>query len=101
MKDKNHNHVPDVVEEKVMNATRAALSEEHKLADLLRKHRHAATRRFPLAFTLLGAFGLVATFYGFEHVIDQIPFLVENPAILLAVGVGTLIGTGTLYKKLS
>lgn len=57
-------------------------------------------QRFPLLFTLLGAFGLVATFYGFEHIIDNIDFLAENPVLLLGVGIGTLVFTGQLYKKL-
>ncbi len=57
-------------------------------------------QRFPLVFTLLGAFGLVATFYGFEHIIDQIDFLASNPFLLLVLGIGTLIFTGQLYKKL-
>jgi hypothetical protein len=57
-------------------------------------------QRFPLVFTLLGAFGLVATFYGFEHIIDQIDFLANNPFLLLVLGIGTLVFTGQLYKKL-
>lgn len=56
--------------------------------------------RFPLLFTLLGTFGLVATFYGFEHLIDKVDLFSDNPFILLGVGVVTLIFTGTLYKKL-
>lgn len=66
----------------------------------LLKRRNAVFQRFPLVFTLLGAFGLVATFYGFEHLIDQIPLFIEHPVILLATGVVTLLFTGTLYKKL-
>ncbi len=66
---------------------------------LAEKKQHVLDR-VPLLFTLLGAFGLVATFYGFEHLIDSIDLLANNPFILLGVGVGTLIFTGTLYKKL-
>lgn len=68
----------------------------HKLAE----GRNTAVSKFPLLFTLLTAFGVVATFYGFEHLIDQSPWLSENPLILLSVGVGTLVLTGALYKKL-
>ena len=64
------------------------------------KSKDNAYSRFPLLFTLLSAFGVVATFYGFERIIDKIPLLANNPVILLGVGVGTLIVTGTLYKKL-
>ncbi len=73
--------------------------EEHVVKKLARERNHAVAK-FPLLFTLLTAFGIVATFYGFEHLIDQVPLLSENPFILLAVGIGTLVLTGTLYKKL-
>ncbi|OGL34655.1 hypothetical protein A3F65_03060 [Candidatus Saccharibacteria bacterium RIFCSPHIGHO2_12_FULL_47_16b] len=62
--------------------------------------RKNAFGRFPLLFTFLGGFGLVATFYGFERLIDKIDLLSRNPFILLATGVLILILTGTLYKKL-
>lgn len=62
--------------------------------------REGVFMRFPLLFTLLGAFGLVATFYGFEGIIDRIDALANHPVILLVVGISTLIVTGTLYKKL-
>lgn len=73
--------------------------EEKALKELLRE-RNRAVRKFPFLFTLLSAFGLVATFYGFEHLIDQTPWLVNNPLVMLAVGIGTLVLTGALYKKL-
>ena len=56
--------------------------------------------RSPLLFTMLATFGLVATLYGFERLIDKIDLLADNPFILLAIGVLTLILTGSLYKKL-
>jgi len=62
--------------------------------------RESVFSRFPLLFTLLGTFGVVATFYGFEHFIDRIDVLADHPSLLLAVGILTLIVTGTLYKKL-
>lgn len=64
------------------------------------KKRNNAFARFPLIFTLLGAFGLVSTFYGFQHLIDKIPLLSNNPLIALATGLVILILTGSLYKKL-
>lgn len=63
--------------------------------------RDSTFTRFPIIFSLLTTFGLVATLYGFEKVIDNIPFLNSHPEILLIVGLITLAGTGTLYKKLS
>lgn len=73
----------------------------HKpVADRLALKRDSAFGRFPLLFTLLGAFGLVATLYGFERIIDRIDLLADNPFILLGVGLLALIITGSLYKKL-
>jgi len=66
----------------------------------LTSKRNSAFNRFPLLFTLLGTFGVVATFYGFERLIDKSEILSENPFILLGAGVLTLILTGSLYKKL-
>lgn len=73
---------------------------EQKIVNGLVKSRDSAYSRFPLLFTLLATFGVVATFYGFEHIIDGIPLLANNPIILLAIGVSALFVTGTLYKKL-
>lgn len=70
------------------------------MVEKLLNPRKNAFERFPLLFTLLGAFGVVAIFYGFEHMIDRIEFLADNPFILLGTGVLALIITGTLYKKL-
>lgn len=73
--------------------------EEH-VVHRLAESRNNALARFPLLFTLLTTFGIVATFYGFEHLIDSIDLLSTNPALLLAVGLGSLILSGALYKKL-
>lgn len=73
---------------------------EKALAHQLSQRKQHVLDRFPLLFTLLGAFGLVATFYGFERLIDRVDLLANNPFILLGVGLFTLIFTGTLYKKL-
>lgn len=64
------------------------------------KERNIIISKFPLPFALLGAFGLVATFYGFEHLIDMVPLFVDNPAILLVAGIVCLMITGKFYKKL-
>lgn len=78
----------------------ALVGKERAVAEKLAQKKRSAIERFPLPFTLLGTFGLVATFYGFEHLIDNNQFLSEHPIILLAVGISTLAFTGTLYKKL-
>ena len=71
-----------------------------KVVSKLAHGRDSAFGHFPLLFTMLGAFGLVATLYGFERLIDKLDFLADNPFILLGIGVLTLVLTGTLYKKL-
>lgn len=83
----------------IKSSGRVKKAEERVFGGLL-KRRQTAFHRFPLLFTLLAAFGLVATIYGFERLIDKVEFLSDNPFILLGVGLLTLIITGTLYKKL-
>jgi uncharacterized membrane protein YhaH (DUF805 family) len=63
--------------------------------------RDSAFSRFPVLIVFLSTFGLVSTFYGFEKLIDQIPFFVENPLMVLVTGIITLAITGTLFKKLT
>lgn len=92
-----------------MNIQKEKIKEEMKklesmgvtFSDKLRATRDSAFTRFPLVFLFLSTFGLVATFYGFEKVIDQIPLFTENPYMVLLTGIGTLLITGALYKKLS
>lgn len=62
--------------------------------------RDTAFARFPLLFTLLGAFGVTLTFYGLDKLIQKIPFLANNPVVSLVVGLVILVLTGKLYKKL-
>jgi len=66
-----------------------------------KKYRNSAFNRFPMVFVLLSSFGLVATFYGFEKVIDEIPLFVDHPRLILFTGILTLVITGSLYKKLT
>lgn len=63
--------------------------------------RKSIAHRFPLVFGLLTTFGFVCTLYGFEKLIDRVDFLINNPWILLLVGVSTLVATGVAYKKLN
>ncbi|MBI2592338.1 hypothetical protein HYW36_02565 [Candidatus Saccharibacteria bacterium] len=73
---------------------------DQKVVSRLSPVRDSAFNRFPLLFTLLGAFGVVATLYGFERLIDKSELLSDSPFILLGTGILTLILTGSLYKKL-
>jgi len=90
----------DVVMEKPETPVKKIVELEEHVARRLAKERNMAVAKFPLLFTLLTTFGIVATFYGFEHLIDQNVWLADNPLLLLAVGLGCLVLTGALYKKL-
>jgi hypothetical protein len=79
----------------------AELEEVSKDVDMLiQREGKSAFRRYPLLFGLLGTFGIVSVIYGFEGVIDALPFLKENPLVLLGLGIVVLLITGTLYKRL-
>jgi len=67
----------------------------------LNRYRESTFSRFPFLFVALSTFGLVATLYGFEKVIDKFELFTTYPEILLATGVVILLATGTLYKKLN
>jgi hypothetical protein len=71
------------------------------LSGQAKRLRDSTFTRFPILIVFLSTFGLVSTFYGFEKVIDQIPFFVENPLMVLTTGILTLAITGTLFKKLN
>lgn len=73
---------------------------EKAVVNKLSQKKQNVLERFPLLFTLLGTFGLVAVLYGVEGIIDRIDVLSRNPVVLLITGVLILIFTGTLYKKL-
>jgi len=86
-------------EQRLIDKERQFIAKEKQLSHKIDERRQAVFTRFPLVFTLLGAFGLVATFYGFERLIDSTA-LADSPWLLLGTGVLTLILTGTLFKKL-
>lgn len=58
------------------------------------------SKRYPTLFLILVTFGFVATLYGFERVIGDMPYLGERPFLILLIGIATLVLTGTLYRKL-
>ncbi|PSO45582.1 MAG: hypothetical protein BRC25_01725, partial [Parcubacteria group bacterium SW_6_46_9] len=59
-----------------------------------------AFERHPFLFSTLGLFGLVATWQGFEDIIERIEFLRTYPSILLTAGLIVLLFTGRLYRHL-
>jgi hypothetical protein len=73
---------------------------EEQVVGRLSHGRQNAFQRFPLLFTLLAAFGVVATTDGFQRLMSKIPIMANNPYITLIIGLVALLITGTLYKKL-
>jgi sensor histidine kinase regulating citrate/malate metabolism len=74
---------------------------EEKILQTAARRRESLAGRFPLVFGLTATFGLVSVLYGFEKIIDQIPIFVNNPWILLVVGLTLLLITGAAYRKLN
>lgn len=73
---------------------------DDKLIEKAAHERETLAERFPLTFALVGTFGFVSTLYGFEKLIDSVDLFVNNPWILLVVGVITLSVTGLALRKL-
>ena len=66
----------------------------------LDEQRLKAENKFPMITALFVTFGVVSVLYGYEKLIDKIPFFVSNPHILLVIGLATLALTGAFYDKL-
>ena len=60
----------------------------------------SALERFPFLILSLSTFGVVAVLYGFEKIIDSIPWFADKPLLILGSGFAALVVTGTLFKKL-
>ena len=72
----------------------------NKIYELVKNYHTSVFERFPLLFSVLGSIGLALTFYGFEKVIDELPFFADRPEIVLVSGLVILLITGTMYKLL-
>lgn len=73
---------------------------EKELVRDAEREQRVLKRKYPLLTGLMGAFGLVSLFYGFEHMIDKVPFLLEHPTLMVGVGLLCLFISGQLYKRL-
>lgn len=62
--------------------------------------RKSFIRRFPIIFSLLVTSGVTATFLGIEKLILKYELFDKSPELILFLGIGILVFTGTLYKKL-
>lgn len=72
----------------------------HSTDQVVRPYRTFFSKRYPTLFLVAVTFGVAATFFGFERIIGQISFLDQNPILILGIGLGVLVLTGRLYKKL-
>lgn len=82
------------VEEVVSNTERRI--EEHVVP-----FRENILKRYPVVFLLTVTFGVTATSYGIERIIEKSSFVSSNPWLIFMLGIATLMVTGTVYKKLS
>jgi hypothetical protein len=73
---------------------------DDKIIEKARAKRESVAERYPMTFALVGTFGLVSTFYGFEKMIDNVQVFVNHPWILLLIGISTLSITGLALRKL-
>lgn len=74
---------------------------EERIIQKVSEKREGIEIRYPLLFGLFTTFGFVSTLYGFEKLIDRVDLLINNPWILLATGIITLLITGAAYTKLN
>lgn len=68
--------------------------------EVFKQHRRTAFERHPFLFSTLGLFGLVATWQGFDDIVERIDFLDAYPSVLLGAGLLILLFTGRLYRHL-
>jgi hypothetical protein len=76
------------------------LLKDKKTIDVIAKQRDGVFAKFPLGFTLLGTFGVITTYYGFQNILNKFPIFARDPILTLCIGVLILILTGTIYKRL-
>lgn len=68
--------------------------------EVFRRHRRTAFEKHPFFFSTLGLLGLVATWQGFDDVIERIDYFDANPGSLLIIGLVILLMTGRLYRQM-
>lgn len=68
--------------------------------EVFRRHRRTAFEKHPFFFSTLGLFGLVATWQGFDDVMEQIEYFDANPGSLLIIGLVILLLTGRMYRQM-
>jgi hypothetical protein len=92
----------------VENIAAAILDEVQGVVEATEQHIELAVapvrknilKRFPILFILAVTFGITATMTGMEQILIQHDLLADHPGVITFIGVGILILTGTVYKKL-
>ncbi|MBP6881451.1 MAG: hypothetical protein KBC35_02390 [Candidatus Pacebacteria bacterium] len=79
---------------------RFAKTTEKQVEQTVAPIRKSVAQRFPTLFLFLITFGFTAMVTGIEHSLIKYQILSGNPEVILLIGVGILVLTGTLYKKL-
>ncbi len=64
------------------------------------KYTRPILQRYPFLFAFLLTFGVSAILEGLRFFLEEVEFLKHNPLILILIGIGILLLTGTLYKRL-
>ena len=65
-----------------------------------RQHRKSAFQKHPFVFSTLGLMGLVATWQGFDDLLEQFAVFDAYPGSLLIIGLVLLLATGRLYREI-
>ncbi len=92
--------VAKLAEEALDNVQYAARVTERQIERTVVPIRKSVAERFPTLFLLLITFGCTAMVTGIEHSLVKYQILAMNPEVIFLIGVGILVLTGTLYKKL-
>jgi hypothetical protein len=73
---------------------------EEQIEQVVAPVRKSILKRFPVLFLLAVTFGVTATITGMEQMLVQSAWFSERPEVMFGFGIGVLVLTGTLYKKL-
>lgn len=71
-----------------------------KLNTEAEKRTKSSFRKYPIIFSILITAAVVSILHGFELIFQKIPFIQNNPILLILFGFTILISTGQVYKKL-
>lgn len=87
----------EVVAETVERTVKTIERETDKVVKPLQR---TLFKRFPVTAVLLVAFGFSATTTAGQLLFMKVPYFIENPFVLLCIGLGVLVLLGKLHQKL-